>query len=136
MLPGHIEPLFAAPAHLVKPERSEGADQRKACGERKEEGQHVGAEHEARQHETDHRIDQAEKHRVARHREEIVEAARQRILQIREANCPDLRLCLLKAFAADHVRMRHAFLLRLNGREVTGSPQLPVTNTRPALERV
>src|SRR5437764_14489221 len=113
MLPRDIQALFAPSAHFVKAECCERADQCETCREREEERQHVRAKHDARQHETDHRIDETEKHRVARHREKILEAARERVLQIRQSNYPDLRLCLTKAFAADHMRMRHAFLLRL-----------------------
>ena len=80
--------------------RGERADQREAGRERKQQRQHVVAEHQAREHEADHRIDQAEKHRVARHREEIVEAARERVLQIRESDFADLRLGLASACAA------------------------------------
>src|SRR3954452_17090024 len=135
MLPRNIESLFAPAAHLVKPERREPTDQCKAACEREEEGEHIRPEHKPRQHKTDHRIDQAEKHRVAWHREEIVDAASERLLQINEGNFPDLRLRLFEAFTADDVRMGHAFLLRLKDRKVTGSPQLPATNSRPAWEQ-
>src|SRR3954469_2035030 len=132
MLPRNIESLLAPAAHLVKPERRERTDQCKACREREEEGEHIRPEHKPRQHKTDHRIDQAEKHRVARHGEEIVDAASERLLQISEGNFADLRLCLFEAFAADDVRMGHAFLLRLQGPRGDWLPQLPATNSRPA----
>src|SRR5436305_2803594 len=122
MLPRSIESLRAPAAHLVKPERRERTDQCKACREREEEGEHIRTQDKARQHETDHGVDQAEKYGVARHGEEIVDAAGERFLQISEGNFADLRLRLVEAFAADHVRMGHAFLLRLKDREVTGSP--------------
>ena len=107
--PRHVQAELAPPAHLVQADRRERADQREAGRERKQQRQHVVAEHQARQHEADHRIDQAEKHRVARHREEIVEAARERVLQVGQSDFADLAAAASASAAPDdHMCLRHS----------------------------
>ena len=87
MRPVGVEPLFAAAAELVKPDRGERTDQGKTGGQGIEQGEHVIAKGHPGQHETDDRIEQAEEDDVARHRGEVIKAPRQRIPDVGK---PDL----------------------------------------------
>ena len=80
---------LAAAAQFIKTERGERADQGKARGQRKQQRQHRIAEHGARQHQSEHRIDHAEDDGVARHRLEILPAKPQRLVQIGKPDVSD-----------------------------------------------
>ena len=96
--PDHLAALFAPPAHFIKAEGGEGADDGEARGERKEQRQHIVAEGQPRQNETDHRIEDAEKIDIGAEGAEIVEASGERVPDIADAYAADGRRRRMKRF--------------------------------------
>jgi len=88
---GGLLAAFAAAAEFVKTERGEGADQRKAGGQRKQQWQHRIAEHRACQHEAEDRIDRAQDDGVTRHGLEIFPPKSKRVVQIGNADAINRR---------------------------------------------
>ena len=88
---GGLFAALAAAAEFIETERRERAEQGKAGGQRKQQRQHRIAEHRARQHQAEHRIDHAEDDGVARHRLEILPAEPQRLVQVGQADGSDDR---------------------------------------------
>ena len=82
-------PRLAAAAEFIEAERCERAEQGKARGQRKQQRQYRIAEHRARQHQSEHRIDHAENDGVAGHRLEILPAEPQRPVQVGQADGSD-----------------------------------------------
>ncbi len=93
--------MLAPPAHFIDAERGDWTDEGKAGHQREQQRQYVVADRQAIEHEADDGIDQAQEHRVAGHRAEIVEAAHQRVLQIVQADGANRGTGRLEARAED-----------------------------------
>src|ERR1700736_6006424 len=78
-----------AAAQLIESQRREWPKQGEAGGQRKQQRQHGIAEHHARQHQAEHRIDHAEDDGVAWHRLEIFPTEPKRLVQVGQADGPD-----------------------------------------------
>ena len=65
---GMRQPVFAAPAHLIEPDGGEGANQRVAGKQRKQQRQHVSPRCRGIEKNADHEIDEGEKEKMRRHR--------------------------------------------------------------------
>ncbi len=89
---GSLEARFLTPAHLIKSQRCNRADEGKAGHQRIEQRQNGIAKCEAREHEADNRIDNAKKHCMRWHRVEIIDALGQGIAQIAHVNGANERL--------------------------------------------
>src|SRR5262249_53809794 len=105
--PRDIATHLSLPAHFVEADSRERADQRKARGEREEEVQHVITERQACQKQADKGIDQGEENDVGRHRPEVVDAFRDRVLEIREPDLADDWVSQALARTADHMEIWH-----------------------------
>ena len=86
---GTVETGFAAAAQLIETDRGERTDQRKAGGNRERQRQHGIAQRHCDQSDAEQRIDDAEEDGVTRHRDKVVDAARQRIEQIGRREAAD-----------------------------------------------
>ena len=80
---------LAAAAQFIKTERCERAEQGKARGQREQQRKNGVAEHRARQHQSQQRIDHAQDNGVARNSLEVFPAKPQRLVQIRKMNRSD-----------------------------------------------
>ena len=100
---GTVEARFAAPAQLIETDRGERTDQRKARGNRERQRQHGIAQRHSDQSDAEQRIDDAEKDGVARHRDKVVDAARQRIEQIGRCDAADDEILRARARADKHM---------------------------------
>ena len=82
MLPGGIEAQLAAAAQFIEPDGGEGADQREAGGQGKQQGHELIAERGTAKQNADDGIDKADEDDVGRHGTEVVEATSQHIHEI------------------------------------------------------
>ena len=74
--------LLAAPAHLVQAHRRDGADEREAGGQGKQERHDVVVEHGPSQHETGQRVDDAQEDHIAPAGREVVQALGEDVAEI------------------------------------------------------
>ena len=102
-----VAPLLAPAAQLIEPDRGERAHKGKACGERIEQGEHVVAEREAKQHKADNGIDKAEKDHVAGHRGEVVEPLPERVHKICKSDLANIQPDRTINSAIDDVDVGH-----------------------------
>src|SRR6185437_7796963 len=107
MLPRNLNAAFALPAQFVETDRSEGTDERKAGSERVEERYDVVAECYGGQKQTNEGIDYGEEHDVGRHRHEVVDAFRHRVLQIRNPDLADYGVGRALARSGKHMDVWH-----------------------------
>jgi hypothetical protein len=104
-----VESSFATPAQFIKTDGGKRADQSKTCGDREGERQQRKriAQGEADQQNSQERIDDAQKYRVAGDRGEIVDPAAQRIINIACGQAANDRLRRVRCRADENMRIGH-----------------------------
>ncbi len=107
MAPRGVQAGLPPPADLVESDRGERADQREAGDQREEQRQGVGAGRPGSQHDADNGIDHAQEHDVRRLHHEIVDAAPQRVEEVRNADLPEPGVFLDPVGACKHVKSCH-----------------------------
>ena len=103
-----LQARFAAAAHLIKADRGNRADQRKARHQRKQERQYRRAKREAAKAEADDRVDQAQEKQLRREGREIFPAFAERVLDVVKADLADRRMRRTVACARDDMKIGHA----------------------------
>ena len=82
--PGHLEPLFAPPAHFIEADGGDRSDQGKARNQREDQRQHVVAKSELAENEAGERIDQADEDHIGPVLAKVLEPLGQGIPEVRE----------------------------------------------------
>src|SRR5262249_55848268 len=107
VLPRGLSTAFALPAQFVEADRREGADERKARSERVEERYDFVIECYAGQEQANEGIDDGEENDMGRHRHEVVDAFRHRVLQIRNPDLADDGVSRALARTRQHMDIWH-----------------------------
>ena len=99
--------LFAAPAQFVEADRRKGANQRETRRKGKQQRQEGVTQYCPRQDETNDRIDQAQEDGMGRNGGKIGKPARERVLEVCEADSADYRTRTDCIRAHENMQLRH-----------------------------
>src|SRR5215217_1338960 len=102
-----VQAQFAAAAHFEETDSSHGSDKGKSRHQRKEQRQSIVAEGQDTEGDAEKRVDQAEKREVGGHRPEVVEALRQCVFDVLEANLADAHVRDSHVWTGKNMKARH-----------------------------
>ena len=109
MFPGGVETFFTTPAQFVKSDGQERTKQREAGSEGEEDRHHVVAETQTGEEKPGDGIDHAEQNDMGWHRQKVVDAPGDCVLQIRKSNFADNKICRGASGAIKNMESSHIY---------------------------